>query len=788
MIDNKPRIFATLLWASLILPAQDTTGIGGLRGTVVDNAAAPMPNVTVCILADRCIDTDAQGRYRFEQLRPATYTARIRVNGTLIDTASIEVHAGLETQADLTYPSTTRDSITVTEIVTTAPEELKTSAYLADGTQIFKSAGTFQDVSRFVQVFPGAVIGSDDFRNDLIVRGGSPLENLFIVDNVEVPNINTFANFASAGGTVSMLDPNLIRDVTFLTGGYPAPYGNRTSSVLQIAQREGNRERLRGRFNVLYGGVGGMLEGPLDKRTGGDHKGSWIVSARRSFLDLVTKDVGIGGVPVLTTYNGKASYDLSPRDRIWFVNLTGLDNIRLGLTEKNRDDPTIDANNFDIRYRGQRSATGLNWQHLFGTRGVGLLGLTHSQAGVVSTVRDIFRGGLPAPTTSVDDAIANSPIVFREDSSEAETTVKYDLTLETSRLGRVQTGGNTKFFRVRYNTASPFGGDSPYSLDRTLGAFSLDRSLNPTQNAAYVQTTKSLGRWNVTVGGRLDRYAYIERTRFSPRVGVTLRLTNQLAWSASYGHFYQQPFFLFVAAFDVNRNLTPFRAEHFVTGLRYTPKPGWKFGIEAYRKNYKDYPVARDLPQLSLSNLGDTFNVREILFPLTSAGRGRSEGIEISAEHTGGGKWFGQTNLSFFRTRQAGLDQVQRPSSFDYPRVFNAIGGYRLNRKWELGTRVVYLAGRPYTPFDVATSTAQQRGIFDLTRVNALRLPDYFRIDVRLDRAFTLRNRPALFFIGIQNVTNRKNIASTDWDRRASAAKFNDQLGLFPLLGFEWRF
>ena len=72
-------------------------------------------------------------------------------------------------------------------------------------------AGALQDVARYVQTLPGVSIGSNDFRNDIIVRGGSPLENLFIVDNIEIPNINAFANFASAGGTVSLLDAELIK-------------------------------------------------------------------------------------------------------------------------------------------------------------------------------------------------------------------------------------------------------------------------------------------------------------------------------------------------------------------------------------------------------------------------------------------------------------------------------------------------------------------------------------------------------------------------------------------------
>ncbi len=760
--------------------AQDTTGAGGLTARVLDAGGGAIPNVAVCIgEGNRCAASNDSGLVRFEQLRAGSY--RLRVESDQPQVVDVEVHAGLESNVEIRIPSL-KESITVTESVSTIGEEIKNSAYLVSGSDIFKSAGTLQDVARFVQTLPGVAIGSDDFRNDIIVRGGSPLENLFIVDNVEIPNINTFANFASAGGTVSMLDPNIIRDVTFLTGGYPAPYGNRTSSVLQIAQRDGDREAFHGRANVLFGGAGGMLEGPIKKG-----KGSWVVSARRSFLDLFTKDTGIGGVPVLSTFNAKASYDLGPRDRIWMVNLTGVDNIRLGLTDQNRNDTGELLSNFDIRYRGRRSATGFNWQRVLGTRGVGLLGVTHSQAGVNSSVKDLLRNGALSPTDPVDQIIAGSPQVFREDSGEGETTVKYDITWEFSPGMRLQSGGNVKMFRIRYNTASPLGNDSPYSLTPGLGAFSLDRSFNTDQEAAYTQLTRQLGRWNVTAGVRADRYGYLSRSRISPRASVSYRLTQRLSWSASYGVYYQQPFFLFLAAFDQNRQNTPFRAEHFVTGVRYKLADGWSFGVEAYRKNYKNYPVSADLKALSLANLGDTFNVRQILFPISSAGRGRSQGIEFSTEKRGE-RWFAQANFGIFRTRHAGLDGIMRPGTFDYPRVFNLTGGYRFNRKWELALRTNHLAGRPYTPYDATLSTQQRRAVFQLSGINSLRLPDYFRVDVRLDRTFYLDQRTILVFLGVQNITGRRNVAGYQWNPRTNAVLVSEQLGVFPLAGFEYRF
>ena len=132
---------------------------------------------------------------------------------------------------------------------------------------------------------------------------------------------------------MSILDAELLEDITFLSGGYPSPYINRTSSVLQVTQREGNREEFQGAATVGFAGAGAILEGPI-----GAGQGSWVVSARRSFLDLFTSDLGFGGVPVLYTLNAKAVYDLGARDRVWLVNVTGVDRIRLGLTEDSPGD------------------------------------------------------------------------------------------------------------------------------------------------------------------------------------------------------------------------------------------------------------------------------------------------------------------------------------------------------------------------------------------------------------------------------------------------------------------
>jgi hypothetical protein len=131
---------------------------------------------------------------------------------------------------------------------------------------------------------------------------------------------------------------------------------------------------------------------------------------------------------------------------------------------------------------------------------------------------------------------------------------------------------------------------------------------------------------------------------------------------------------------------------------------------------------------------------------------------------------------------------VRRAGSFDYPVVLNLLGGYRFANRWDVSVRTAYLTGRPYTPFNPAFSVQQRRGIYDLSRVKDSRTPDHFRADVRVDRTFRVNGQPVTLFFGVQNVTNRTNIAGFTWDRRNNQPRASEQQGVFLVLGLDWRF
>lgn len=755
---------------------QDTTGVGAIVGAVISPDQQPSSRVTICAVGTtRCTVTDTSGRFRLTNLRAGRYQLKIRADGKpAILSTDFDVHAGVDSSVELVLPTLApvMQSVTVTATSQALPDEIKTSGFLVRPKDIQDSAGSLQDVSRYLQSFPGVVMGGEEERNDLIVRGGSPLENLFIVDNIEVPNINSFANFAAGGGLVGILDSALLRDVTFLTGGYPASYSNRLSSVLQIALREGDREKCQGTATEGFAGVGLILGCPIRK-----NKGSWILSARRTFLDLFTNDIGPGGVPISYYLNFKGLYDLTPRDRVWIVNLSDIDSIHIGLHGRSLDNSTVIKEDIeqDILSRSKRIATGANWQHTFGDRAIGLLGISRSDARPSFTVRDLLK-----PET---------PVMYVDHSREGETTLKYDLTVEKVPLfGTVQAGGSFKRSALNYQVAAPTGLNSPYSPTPDVNPFELNSVFSAYQSGAYVQSTRDVtSRLNVTLGGRFDDYAYVGQTRFSPRVAVTYRLPHQLVWSGSYGRYFQQTPFLFLSVFPQNRKLLPLSATHFVTGLAYTPDSQSKLGVEIYRKDYHDYPVSAQFPTLSLANFGDTFDEAQDLMPLVSAGNGLAEGVEFFAARRRA-TWNGQISAAWSRAWQAGLDGVLRPSSFDSPVVINLLAGHALPKKWSMSGRFTYLSGRPYTPFSQTLSQKQGYGIYDLTRVNAVRAPAYIRLDLRLDHTWTVRNKPLTVFFAAQNLTDRQNLLIYTWNRITNEQMPLNQEGLFPLVGLEWRF
>ena len=252
------------------------------------------------------------------------------------------------------------EEVTVTAGYFSETDNQPTSAISFSNEEIRRAPGSAGDVSRILMTLP-SIAKVNDQSNNLIVRGGNPIENTFFIDNIEIPNINHFPHQGASGGPIGILNVDFIQDVTFYTGGFSAMYGNKLSSIMDISFRDGNTREIDGQLDFNFAGFGGVAEGPLFNQ-----KGSWLFSARRSYLDFVVDvfDVGSTVAPGYGDVQGKIVYDINQNHKI--ILLGGF------ADDHNVQDRETGEENFMTYYGNQdlyQSTNGLNWQAIRGKSG-----------------------------------------------------------------------------------------------------------------------------------------------------------------------------------------------------------------------------------------------------------------------------------------------------------------------------------------------------------------------------------------------------------------------------------
>jgi len=705
--------------------------------------------------------SDAEGRAVFASVPAGSYRVLVEAAGFVpIYKSDVVVAAGRHTDVAARMPAL-RESIDVTAQAFSKPKEITNSAYSMDYEEIRRAPGALGDVNRLIQTMPGAA-ARDDARNDIIARGGSPTENLTLVDGFEVPSLNHFAGQGASGGPINMLNTELIQDARFLAGGFPALYGTRLSSVLDVGLREGSREGFEASVELGVGGAGLLLEGPLGK-------GSWFLSARRSFLELIVESFDVPTVPTFSNMQGKIVQDLGRGHRLSYVTVGGIDHLDYDVDLADADDPNF----FDFEDDGWRIMNGLAWQMPLGTRGLGTLRVSHARSSYAVDIRD---------------ATFDNQLVATNRSREDESTLEYELTYDWPRLGQVAAGAQLRRYDVSLDVAQPFGLENIFSTDRVrVDAVDIESAFATHQPSAYVQLSrKVVGRLEGTAGLRWDHYGYSDRSTVTPRLGLVYHLRSNLDWTASYGRYSQLPPLVFMNAHPINRALLPIGADHWVSGLAYLPGSSVKVTLEGYYKSYRDYPVATEYPAVSFANVGELYDPAGFLFPLVSRGTGRAYGAELYVQKKLTRRLYGQVSYALSKVEHRALDGVWRRGGFDMPHVLSAIGGYKLGTL-DLSAKFTYTSGRPDTPM-LPESIEQNRLILDLDRLNSQRAPAYHRLDVRADRRFTFGWGNIIAFLEGQNLYDRSNIRIFVWNPKLRERDYIPQLRRLILGGVNLQF
>ncbi|HEY3251760.1 MAG TPA: TonB-dependent receptor plug domain-containing protein, partial [Ignavibacteria bacterium] len=637
-----------------------------------------------------------------------------------------------------------------------------TSMYNLDFEEIRRAPGAVEDISRMVQVLPG-VSAANDQRNDLIVRGGSPAENLVIIDGVEVPNINHYPTQGSTSGPIGMINVKFISNTDFSTGGFSARYGDKLSSILDISFREGSRKSFLTDINLSSAGFGCVFEGPLFSK-----KGSFLISARKSYLNLIRGAIRLAAVPDYWDFNLKAVYDVNKNNKLTLIGIGGLDYISF---EGDASDVSDDNPYGKAKGNQKQFAIGMNWKSLFKS------GYVRT---VLSTAGNYYRYD--------NHDLRTDELIFNNDAFESESHLKSELFFQLNSQNNVIVGASGKYIDLRNKL---FLRSDTTMFGDPLPEINVDVKDKYYKAAAFAQYTLKLIKDKLifNAGVRYDYFSGITNKHvIAPRFGFSFKITPVTTLSGSSGIYYQSPEYLWITTDPGNENLNYVKAIHYIAGIEHLFTPELRFSVEAYYKDYSNYPVSIKVPTYVLIN-GGTENGPNFVGPATSGGYGYIKGVDISFHKklTGNG-FYGMLNYSLSESRVTALVGGEKPGSFDYRHNLTIIAGYQITDDWLVGLKFRYTTGRPYTPFDITASTIAGRGIADFNNFNGARFKDYNRLDIRVDKKWNFKHLSIVSYVELQNVFNTENVYTHFWNEYKNVQGTIYQWAFLPVGGFSIQF
>lgn len=760
-------ITGALALARPVVAQEAATGL--ISGTVLAAGTdAPLEGAQVLLVGtERRAVADARGRFLINGITPGIWRLQVRAIGYApIIVPDIAVGSGKPATVVVRLAPVAVDlgSVQVTASYFLPSLDATTSTQSFTAEAIRRAPGVQEDVVRAIALFPGVGV-TQPGRNDLAVRGGAPYENLFLIDGIEVPNINHFGAQGSTGGPLSLINVDAVEGASFSTGGFAPKYGDRTASVTSITLREGNRERLAGEFTLSATGGFAVAEGPLGEN------GSFYFSARRSYLDFLFKAAGFGFVPAYVDGQLKVVERFGAKNTLSFL-VIGAD----GTVTFTNDDADKRYENSRVAAPTQRQYfSGLTWRRLL-SRGV----LDVTLGRTWTRFRTIQNDSLNPPST-----------IFRAFSTEGENSLRADLSVQATPRVELSGGAVAKYAStLRYDLLLP--GALRLDQNDVPRPLALDTSFTADRQAVYGQVAwQATPRLRTTTGFRVDRYGFLENAvRASPRLGARYSLNAKTSLTASLGRYWQAPSYIWLVGDPSNRALPPFRADQAVIGVEHLPRPDTKLQLEAFTKRYAGYPRRVFRPQAVLAPSGFDDVTSDIPFglePLAAVATGHAMGIEALAQkQLSDIPLFGLASVSLSRTTFDGADGVRRPGSFDTRFIANAVLGWRPNAKWELSGKFRVATGLPTTPF---VANGPFAGRQDFAQWNeGERLPLFHGLDLRADRRWSLRRVQLVGYLDVQNVYGRKNVSGVRWDPRLQVVERNEALGLLPSIGFsvEW--
>ncbi len=770
----------------LLLKAQETTGpVQTVKGTVIDfDDQQPVAGAKVRLLGSKLGGkSKADGTFRIEGVPVGRHQLEASLFGYETTGQDILVTSGKQVVIELRIRAKVVQGgevvVTSGDNFTPINEAALVSATTFSVDEAKRFAGSREDPARMAQTFAG-VVGANDQRNDIIIRGGSPMELLWRLDGIDIPNPNHFATQGATGGPVNAINMNLLSNSDFLTGAFPAEYGNKISGVFDLRTRKGNSERFEYVAQMGFAGFEGMAEGPLFVPGS-----SFIVSYRKSTLQIFNAlgiDFGFAGVPKYDDLSIKADVPLGQSDALGIIGLGGRSTIAINQSTQD----TVLTGDFDITNGSELGVLGATWKHIFNERAIGTLAL--------STVYQTYQTTVDSLTSTPDYKLLDKNLFYTSDSKEAAHSLKYSLNYSASTSHDFSGGIEVRLPYYDLNESRTTTRDArtiPFSIHASGSSEEALSFLNwqwrPTNDLAF------------NTGLHYHYLAISGKSSLEPRFGAQWSFADDQSLNVGFGvHRQAQPLVVYFGN-PANSTLDFTQSIHYILGYTNHFASDLLFKAEGYYKDISHAPVDRDsATSFSYLNAGANFGGVSTDRTLASNGLGKSYGVELTLmKHFSDGYYFTATG-SLFRQQFTGSDGIWHDGAFDNQYIVNLLAGYewKLSPTFsiEFSSKFTLAGGAPYTPIDTVRArmfnSSGEFGpqYFDDSKPFSERYPTYQRLDVKVEFRQNLGAVSIVGFFTAENAINHSNVLIYSYDPRTHSITHINQLGLFPYGGFRVEF